>query len=368
MGSLLEKVPYLQNGLSMISFVGGLAQAYKGLGEMKRGEKTDDDKLKMNAVMNFAAGSCFASKVFCIAGMGIEGAKSELNRAIDKGDITAEQANAVVQSTVGVIAGPIGRAINWVWSKTPWGKKYEITQQSIEELVYEMPVSKLRTLKPMENKGLSKKEFKRALKQLDFTDKEVKLIREHANIPSTVTANYNIYKFSDNTMESLEGKVPKDKIETLKSLKKEELTDKELSRKLKKEDFSKGEIALVKAFADRVEKYDGEDTGEDNIYIGSKKRAASIAIGGASGALAGGFAGPYLGVLGGFAVGGPIGGTVGLIAGAIIGFHTGRRIGGAMGNIVGKGLERIFDGKKVTLEDEALPLPEKGGKENENIR
>jgi hypothetical protein len=61
MGEIMEQLPYLQNGLALISFVGGLAQAYKGLGEMRRAEKTGDKKLKMNATMNFAAGSCFAS-------------------------------------------------------------------------------------------------------------------------------------------------------------------------------------------------------------------------------------------------------------------------------------------------------------------
>jgi len=351
MGSIMEKVPYLQNGLSMITFVAGLVQAYKGLGELRRSEKTGDPKLKMNAIMNFAAGSCFASKLFCIVGMGIEGAKSELNRAIEKKQITAEEANAVVQATVGVIAGPVGNAINWVWSKTPWGKKYEINKDTIEQLTGKIPEDKLAIIKSLEDRGLAKKDFERALEKLNFNDKEIDLVTENLHRPEKTSENYNLYSMGDITAENLKGKIPEKKLEFLKSLENKELTDKELKKELKKAKFDAGEIALVRAFAEVVENTGKIETGLAD-ETGSLKRATGIAAGGAAGGLAGGFIGPYLGVLAGFAIGGPVGGAVGLIAGAILGLYAGRRAGGELGNLVGKRLEKIFDGKKTEIEEE----------------
>ncbi len=134
-GKNLEKIPYIQNGLAMISYITGFLQVYRGLGEMAKGEK--DVKSRMNGTLDFAAGLCFASKIFCVAGMAIDGAKQELNRAIDRQEITAEQAGAVIENTIGIIAGPSGKVINMILSKLPWRKLRKNNNENTETVSFE---------------------------------------------------------------------------------------------------------------------------------------------------------------------------------------------------------------------------------------
>ncbi len=342
MGEIMEQLPYLQNGLALISFVGGLAQAFKGLGEMRRAEKTGDKRLKMNATMNFAAGSCFASKLFCIPGMAIEGAKAELNRSIDKKEITADQANAVVQATVGVIAGPVGQAVNWVISKMPWNKLYEINEGTIEKLSGKIEEYKLDRVNALKDKELTKRELKKILKKMELTGDEIDLVKEYADKPKGMKEIPDSYRITGTTIENLGNNLPEYKIDMLSFMQNKEVTEKELVKILEKLNFDTGEIALIKTFAEEIIK---EKTETEDKDTGSLKRAASVGIGGAAGAVAGGFIGPYLGVMAGFAIAGPVGGIVGLIAGALAGFKGGSYLGGRAGNLVGKGLERVIEGQ-----------------------
>ncbi|HPZ10012.1 MAG TPA: bacteriocin class II family protein, partial [Candidatus Eremiobacteraeota bacterium] len=402
MGQIMEKVPYLQNGLAMVSFISGLVQAFKGLGDMKRAEKTGDHRLAMNATMNFTAGSCFASKLFCIVGMGIEGAKSELNRAIDKKEITPEQANAVVQTTVGCIAGPVGHAINWVISRLPWNKTCEITSNSIEVLSEKLSEVKMDIISSLSNKELTRKELKHFLKQAGFTGTEIEMINEtterYCNV-NYVINNSNLQclagklsaeklnylkmisnkeytkeelknlllkasfkkeeigiimevtekerkffnsfrgrRITDNTINNLKDKLSAHKLDFLSGMRDKELTNKDLLKVLRKMNFTNEEIALVKVCAEYV-----ENVNSQTENIGSLKKASGIAIGGATGGMAGGFIGPYLGVMGGFALAGPVGGVLGLMAGAIAGVYAGRRIGGEVGKAVGGVLDKFCE-------------------------
>jgi hypothetical protein len=342
LGNVLEKAPYLQNGLAMVSLVGGLVQAYKALGEMRRGEKTGDEKLKMNATMNFAAGSCFASKLFAVPGMAIEGAKSELNRAIEKKEISAAQANAVVQATVGVIAGPVGHALNWVMGKMPWNKTYEISDETLKNLDCQIPNYKLDMLKGMENKEFTKRELKHLMKKLEFGEGEIVTVNQYLDTPKEPKKGDEVYLITDATMKNLKDKLSEEKLDVLNGAKNDRFTEKEIGKILNKAGFHKGEIALIKAYMVETEK-DLEPV--DNKDRGSLARAALIGSGGAAGAVSGGFIGPYAGILAGFAIAGPIGGVVGLVAGAIIGLQVGARLGGRIGNLAGKGLEWLTWGK-----------------------
>jgi len=337
MGSIMEKAPYLQNGLAMVSLVGGLVQAFRALGELKRGEKTGDEKLTMNATMNFAAGACFASKVLAVPGMAIEGARAELNRAVEKDEITAAQANAVVQATVGMIAGPLGNAINWVISKMPWGKTYEISDSTLKELDCQIADHQLEKLKGMAHKELTRSELKHVLKKLEFGDGEIDTVNQYVERPKEPDKGDEVYVINVETLQHLKGALPEEKLEALGVIRDKKLTESDLTHMLKKAGFRKDERELVNAFTVEAEK-DPEpvDTAE-----GSLARAGLIAAGGALGAVGGGFAGPYLGVLAGFAVGGPIGGIIGLVGGAIAGFKLGSYLGGRAGNLAGKGLEAI---------------------------
>jgi hypothetical protein len=343
MANLMEKAPYLQNALAMVSLVGGLAQAYRALGEMRRGEKTGDEKLKMNATMNFAAGSCFASKVFAVPGMAIEGARSELNRAVDKNEITAHQANAVVQATVGLIAGPMGKAINWVLSKMPWGKTYVIGDETLQNLEFQIPDYKLDMLTGMKDKEFTKRELKHLLEKLEFGPDEIDTVDQYLVQPKVPKKGDEVYTIGDATLENLKDKMPEVKLEILGSVKDEKFTRKELEKLLKKADFEKGEIALIKAYMIEAEKESELAQDKDR---GSLIRAGLIGSGGAAGAVTGGFIGPYLGILAGFSLAGPIGGLVGLIGGAILGLQLGARLGGRIGNLAGKGIEHLYKHEK----------------------
>ncbi len=359
MGSVMEKAPYLQNGLAMISLVGGLVQAYRALGEMKRGEKTGDERLAMNATMNFAAGSCFASKILAVPGMAIEGAKSELNRAIEKREITAHQANAVVQATVGLVAGPMGKALNWVMSKLPWKKTYEITDETLKNLEFQIPDDKLTMLKGMENKEFHKRDLKNLLEKLQFSDGEIDLVKQYIQKPLEPKKGNEVYVINDVSIQNLKDKLPDDKLAVLGSASNEKFTEGELEAVLKKADFKKGEIALIKAYMVETEKDPVPPM--NNVEKGSFARAALIGSGGAAGAVGGGFIGPYAGIITGFAVAGPIGGVVGLIAGAIVGLQVGARLGGRLGNLIGTVLERVYYGKQEDKPKETQSSPQSPG-------
>ncbi|MDQ7824311.1 MAG: hypothetical protein RDV48_16030 [Candidatus Eremiobacteraeota bacterium] len=116
-GQKLGGIPYLRTGVSLLSYMIGFMQIIKGVGELEQAHKSGDVQKKMDGTLNIAAGACFASKLFCVAGLAVDGAKQALDRAITKGEITAEQGNAVVQSTVGAIGGPLAAIGNWIREK-----------------------------------------------------------------------------------------------------------------------------------------------------------------------------------------------------------------------------------------------------------
>jgi len=113
-GEKLGGIPYLRQGVSLISFVFGFLQVARGFGELQQGAHTGDLKKKMDGTLDIAAGTCFASKIFCVPGLAVDGAKQALDRAIDRGDITAEQGNALVQHTVGLVGQPFAAALKFI--------------------------------------------------------------------------------------------------------------------------------------------------------------------------------------------------------------------------------------------------------------
>lgn len=351
-GGLLEKAPYLQNGLAMISLVGGVVQAYKALGELKRSEKSGDERLKMNAIMNFAAGSCFASKILAVPGMAIEGAKSELNRSIEKNEITASQANAVVQATIGLVAGPLSSAINWVLSKLPWKKTYMISEETLKKLDNMIPPEKINILKGMENTEFTKKDIERLLEKLKFSDGEIEKVKQYVEKPSEPKKGDEVFIINDEVIEKMKGKLSEEKLAIIEGVKNRKFTSQEIEKVLKKADFEKDEVLLVRAYMVEAEK---DPVQENDKKSGSIVRAALIGSGGAAGAVGGGFLGPYAGVIAGYALAGPIGGIVGLVSGAIIGFNIGARFGGRIGNLTGKIIEKTIYGKHEENPKDAKP-------------
>lgn len=337
MGENLQKVPYLQNGLAMISYISGFLQAYKGLGEMRRGEETGDAKSKMDGTLDFAAGLCFASKVFCIAGMAIDGTKTELDRAIKNKEITAEQGNTVIEHTVGLIAGPVGKVINWVLSKIPGNEFHKIDSNTVEGLTDNISAKKLDVLNTLSGKELTGKEMKKLLGKLGFDEEEISQINDRSRTYSEVKNSVS-YKITDSVIENLHNMIPEDRLDLLASFRGREFNGKELDKALKELNLTPDALELVKIFSRT-----SDTKPEERKETGSLKKAAGIAIGAAAGSTAGGFIGPYLGVMGGFALAGPIGGVLGLIAGAIAGVAAGSRMGGKIGKAAGGALDKLHD-------------------------
>jgi hypothetical protein len=242
---------------------------------------------------------------------------------------------------VGVIAGPVGQAVNWVISKLR-GINYINNEGTIEKLSGKIEEYKLDRVNALKNKEVTKRELKKILKKMELTGDEIDLVKEYADKPKGTKEIPDSYMITDETIESLSDKLPEYKIDMLSSMENKEVTEKELVKILEKLNFDTGEIALVKTFAEEIIK---EETDTEDKDTGSLKRAAYVGIGGAAGAVAGGFIGPYLGVMAGFAIAGPVGGIVGLIAGALAGFKGGSYLGGRAGNLVGKGLERVIEGQ-----------------------
>jgi len=321
---LLDKYPALPQGMEVAGKVMGVIQICKGLGEISCGKKSNDAKLQMEGLLDLLAGCCFASKVFCVIGMALEGTKMELSRAIDKKEITAEQANAAVQSTVGVVAGPVANVIVSLISKLPAHRPHEIDSIALENLSQQLPEHKLDVISRMIDKEFTGKELRKALGKSGFTEEEINLIKECTGKEiKNGKEPVRDYRVSARMLEDLRGEIPHEKLDRMGSLTDKDFTGKELEKTLKKLRFEKDEIAFIKSFA--------EDMDKQSLSL---KAPLSIAAGGAAGATAGGLVGPYVGVLAGFTVAGPVGGIVGLALGALTGIKAGSRLGGEVGKLV----------------------------------
>lgn len=76
----------------------GALQLVHGLGQMHRATETDDPKMHMAGVLNVAAGTLFATQLMSGAGLAIQGANRALHKAIDRGEITARDGDAMVRT------------------------------------------------------------------------------------------------------------------------------------------------------------------------------------------------------------------------------------------------------------------------------
>ncbi len=76
----------------------GAFQFVHGLGQMHQATEKDDPKLHMAGVLNVAAGAMFATQLMSGAGLAIQGANRALHKAIDRGEITARDGDAMVRT------------------------------------------------------------------------------------------------------------------------------------------------------------------------------------------------------------------------------------------------------------------------------
>lgn len=130
-GQKLSEYPYLKTGLETASYIiTGVATVVDGV-RLAHGIKENDEAKQMSGNLGLTAtAASFASP---IAGIAIDGAERALSRAIDKEQITAEEANYVASHTVGApIAGAI-KLGKWVDSKITEIKANRTESQPTEE-------------------------------------------------------------------------------------------------------------------------------------------------------------------------------------------------------------------------------------------
>ena len=130
-GEKLSKYPYLKTGLETASYViTGISTVVDGV-RLAHGVKENDEAKQMSGNLGLTATAVsFASP---IAGIAIDGAERAMSRAIDKEQITAEEANYVASHTVGApIAGAI-KLGKWVDSKISEIKANKAESQPTEE-------------------------------------------------------------------------------------------------------------------------------------------------------------------------------------------------------------------------------------------
>lgn len=131
-GEKLSKYPYLKTGLETASYVITGATAIIDGVRLAHGVKENDEAKQMSGNLGLTATAIsFASP---IAGVAIDGAERALSRAIDKEQITAEEANYVASHTVGAPIAGVIKLGKWVDSKITEIKANRTESQPTEEI------------------------------------------------------------------------------------------------------------------------------------------------------------------------------------------------------------------------------------------
>ncbi len=134
-GKTFSKIPLLKPALSTLSYGLQVRNLVKGAKELSKGIDTGDERKQMEGSLKFMANACYASKLFAVGGIAIEGASKALSEAIDKKEITAEQANYVASHSAGAPAQGLIRLGKWInkkFHKTKMADKPKTEQTETE--------------------------------------------------------------------------------------------------------------------------------------------------------------------------------------------------------------------------------------------
>lgn len=129
-GEKMSKVPYLQNAIVTADYaISGISLALD-TASLVKGVATGDEESQMHGAMG-ATASILSFAGMPIAGAAVDGARRAMGRAIEKGEITAEEANYVSTHSVGAPLTGIVKLGNWACSKIFKSKAKE--QESSKE-------------------------------------------------------------------------------------------------------------------------------------------------------------------------------------------------------------------------------------------
>lgn len=150
-GQKLSDYPYLQTIVKTGSYVLGGVALITDSADLIKGVKENDPELQMHGSMG-ATATLLSFSGFPIAGTAVDGARRALGRAIDKGEITAEEANYVSSHTAGAPLTGLVKLGKWAHSK--------IFASKAENQVYEQNET---TAQPGSEHKVSLKDSKKAL-------------------------------------------------------------------------------------------------------------------------------------------------------------------------------------------------------------
>ncbi|MBI2265884.1 MAG: hypothetical protein HYU64_12040 [Armatimonadetes bacterium] len=112
-GENLGQAPGMRTAIQVLYWAGGGLQLLKGMEEIRSGQEAHDPRRHMEGVLDVAAGTLFASKILAFSGLAVQGAHRAMNKAIDRKEITADDADAAVR----MISNPAEKVIRFVGHK-----------------------------------------------------------------------------------------------------------------------------------------------------------------------------------------------------------------------------------------------------------
>ncbi len=104
-------------------YMAGFLQAGRGIAQLRAGQDNPDQHFR--GVLNLASGLCFASGFLAIPGMALHGANAALNRAVERGDIGAADADAAVRKA----SDPAERVIRTLGSTIKVTDEFRVPQE-----------------------------------------------------------------------------------------------------------------------------------------------------------------------------------------------------------------------------------------------
>ena len=104
----IDKVPYLRPAMSVLGTILGPIEMNLGADQIEKGIKEADATKKYQGKMAMAQGIAFSSKVLAPVGLGIALSKFIVDKKLEKGKWTIEQAHQFSSKALAAITGPVG--------------------------------------------------------------------------------------------------------------------------------------------------------------------------------------------------------------------------------------------------------------------
>ncbi len=103
-----------RDSLQVYAALSGGMQAVHGLDQLRKATETGDPGQHYQGILNLTAGAMFGSGLLGIPGMAVHSAQRALNRAVNRGEITALDADAGVRT----LSDPLERVVRAAGTRT----------------------------------------------------------------------------------------------------------------------------------------------------------------------------------------------------------------------------------------------------------